>query len=66
MVVVASGPARLNEWVSVERNIDADFRAAFGEPPPAVTGIVLATDTDDTGEEAVSHFGDIEVLRGRR
>lgn len=66
MVVVGSGPARLNEWVSVERNIDADFRAAFGEPPPAVTGIVLATDTDDTGEEAVSHFGDIEVLRGRR
>ena len=66
MVVVASGPARLNEWVSVERDIDADFRTAFGEPPPAVTGIVLATDTDDTGEEAVSHFGDIAALRARR
>lgn len=59
LIVVESGSTRVNRWVDVERNIAADFRAAFGEDPPAVTAIAVAVDTDNTGAFATSYFGDI-------
>lgn len=59
LIVVESGGARVNRWVDVERNVAADFRAAFGEDAPPVTGIVVAVDTDNTGAFATTHFGDI-------
>lgn len=59
MVVVNSGPANLGRWVDVERDVAADFRAAFGEPAPAITAIAVGADTDDTGTRADSMFGDI-------
>lgn len=59
MVVVESGSARLQQWVTVERDLAADFRAAFGTAAPAVTGIAIAVDTDNTGGRATSFFGDI-------
>ena len=60
MVVVDSGPARLGQWVAHERDIGADFRAAFGQPAPAVTSVIVSADTDNTGERAESWFGDVE------
>jgi hypothetical protein len=59
LIVVESGGTRVNRWVDVERNIADDFRAAFGEDPPAVTAIAVAVDTDNTGAFATSYFGDI-------
>jgi len=59
LIVVESGATRVNRWVDVERNVAADFRAAFGEEAPAVTGIVVAVDTDNTGAFATAYFGDI-------
>ncbi len=59
LVVVESGGRRVNRWVDFERNIVDDFRAAFGEDPPAVTGIAVAVDTDNTGAFATTDFGDI-------
>jgi len=59
MIVVESGPALLGRWVTEERNIDQDFRKAFGHPPPPITGVAIMTDTDDTGGEALSYYGDI-------
>lgn len=59
LVVVESGDRRVKRWVDVERNVAADFRAAFGEDPPAVTAIAIAVDTDNTGAFATSYFGDI-------
>ena len=47
------------EWRGFERDVAADFAAAFGEPMPRLTGIAIAIDTDDTGERAASLFGDI-------
>jgi hypothetical protein len=58
-LVVESGAARVNRWLDVERNVAADFRAAFGEEAPAVSGVAVATDTDNTGESATAFFGDI-------
>ncbi|MBI3527308.1 MAG: DUF3047 domain-containing protein [Betaproteobacteria bacterium] len=63
IIVAESGEAHLNQWVTVRRNIVDDFRAAFGEDPPQVTGVAVATDTDNTGESAVAFYGDIRFLK---
>ena len=63
MIVAESGSANLGKWVTIRRNVAADFRAAFGEDPPAISGVVLATDTDNTGESATAFYGDIRFTR---
>lgn len=60
MVVVDSGAANLGRWVAHQRDVAADYRLAFGEAPPAVKGVVVSTDTDNTGESAEAFFGDAE------
>ena len=59
VIVVESGSANLNRWRDVQRDVVADFRAAFGEDPPAISGVAVATDTDNTGESATAFYGDI-------
>jgi hypothetical protein len=59
MVVVDSGRANLGRWVAHERDVAADYRLAFGEVPPAVSGVVVSTDTDNTGEAAEAYYGDV-------
>jgi len=61
IVVVESGPDRANQWVDFERDVRRDFLAAFGEAPPAITGIALATDTDNTGTAVSALYGDITI-----
>ena len=61
MVVVESGPQHLRQWRAYERNIVADYRRAFGEEPPPISGIALMTDADNTGESAVAYYGDITM-----
>lgn len=65
LIVVESGAKRLRQWVETERNIANDFRAAFGEDPPPVSGIAIATDTDNTGAVATTFFGDILFYKQR-
>ena len=62
MIVVDSGDARAGTWQLHERDIVADYRAAFGEEPPPIVGIALMTDTDNTGESAEAWYGDVELL----
>ena len=59
LIVVESGAARVNQWLMVERDVAADFRAAFGDTAPAINALAIATDTDNTGESAVAFYGDI-------
>lgn len=59
MIVVESGDDRLNTWVTMKRNIAEDYRKAFGEEPPVISGIALMTDSDNTGESATAWYGDI-------
>ena len=61
MVVVESGEANLGRWRAYERDVLADYRAAFGEDPPGIAGVGLMTDSDDTGERAVALYGDIAL-----
>ncbi len=59
MFVVESGSEKLNMWIREERNILEDYRRAFGEDPPLISGVAIMTDTDNTGEKATAFFGDI-------
>ena len=63
MIVVESGTARLGRWLDYERDVLADYRAAFGEEPPPVAGVALMTDADDTGERAIAYYGDVALRR---
>lgn len=60
MIVVESGEKNLNQWQTVTRNIYADYKKAFGEPPGKITAVAIMTDTDNTGESATSWYGDIQ------
>jgi hypothetical protein len=59
MIVVESGESKLNQWVSEERNIYEDYKKAFGQEPPMISGVAIMTDTDNTGETATAYYGDI-------
>ncbi len=59
MIVVESGQEKVGQWVTESRNIYEDYRKAFGEGPPMISGVAVMTDTDNTKESAVAWFGDI-------
>jgi hypothetical protein len=61
MLAVNSGADKTGEWVSVERDIVADYRTAFGEEPPPVVGIAIMSDSDSTGENASAWYDDIQL-----
>ena len=63
MIVVESGTTKLNEWQSYRRNVYEDYKQAFGEEPPKVSGIAIMTDTDNTGESATAFYGDIRLRK---
>ena len=67
MVVLRSGSP--GTWAAEARDLEADFRAAFGaqwtKPVPRVTGIAAGNDTDQTGETVTAWFGDF-TLGARR
>jgi Protein of unknown function (DUF3047) len=63
MIVVESGETRLNQWVNEERNIYEDYKKAFGQEPPMISGVAIMTDTDNTGESATAYYGDILFRR---
>jgi len=59
MFVVESGSAKLDQWVSEERNVYEDYKKAFKEEPPMISGVAIMTDTDNTGESTTAYYGDI-------
>jgi hypothetical protein len=67
-IVVESGASRLNQWITYERNIRADYEKAFGEPPGPLIGIGLMTDSDNTRSQAQAWYGPIalDVVSGKK
>jgi hypothetical protein len=63
-LVVESGPTRLGEWLEYERDVRADFERAFGEPPGALVGVALMSDSDNTRESAVAWYGPLHFTGG--
>jgi hypothetical protein len=62
MFVVESGDANVGKWREYERNLYEDYKRAFGEEPPMISGIAIMTDTDNTGESATAYYGEISIL----
>jgi hypothetical protein len=61
-IVVESGAQRLNQWLTYERNVREDYEKAFGEPPGALIGIGLMTDSDNTRSHAQAWYGPIQLM----
>jgi hypothetical protein len=64
-VVVESGGSKLNRWLDYERDIRADYERAFGEPPGALVGIGVMTDSDNTQSQAQAWYGPVRLARGQ-
>lgn len=60
-LVVESGIGNLNQWLDYERDIRADFIKAFGEPPGALVGVALMTDTDNTRSSIRAWYGPVQL-----
>jgi DUF3047 family protein len=60
MIVVDSGAANVGRWMRHERRVADDFRKSFGSEAPAINGVIVSTDTDNTGEAAETYYGDVE------
>jgi len=63
MVAVNSGTANTGEWVTVERDIVADYRKAFDREPPKLVGVAIMSDSDNTGASATAWYGDVRLVK---
>lgn len=63
IVVLESGPGRLDTWLREQRNVAADYRALFGAEPPRAGKVALMIDSNDTKSDAEALFGDLTFSR---
>lgn len=61
MLAVESGNEKAGQWVTAKRDIVADYREAFGTEPPAVVGVAIMSDSDNTGGSATAWYGDVTL-----
>jgi hypothetical protein len=65
VIVVASGADGMGEWMTIERDVVADYRQYFGDAPPdRPLSIRLWGDSDNTNTVAEADFDDIELRTG--
>ena len=62
MIVLRSGAGDAGAWVMERRDVAADFKRAFGDVPAQLTGLALASDTDNTGERAHAGFAEFRFV----
>jgi hypothetical protein len=58
-IVVESGEGRLDQWVSVRRNLFEDYKRAFGEEPGHIVAVGIMTDYGDNNAPRRAYYGDI-------
>lgn len=61
MRVLDSGDTHTNHWRQHVRHLPTDWAEAFGGEMPRVSGIALSADTDNTGEQVTTWFGDVRL-----
>jgi hypothetical protein len=59
IIVVESGPDRLDRWLRQQRNVAEDYRALFGRQPPRAGKLGLMIDSNDTQSGAEALFGEL-------
>ena len=60
-IAVETGPENVGRWLSYRRDVQADYLKAYGQPPGALVGIGIMTDTDNTRQSAVAWYGPISL-----
>ena len=60
-MVVESGTTNLGRWLDYERDVRADYIRAFGEPPGALRGVALMTDSDNTRSVTRAWYGTVRL-----
>lgn len=60
-VAARSGPAMPGHWEAEQRDLRADFRAAFGRDIDQVDAVCVMTDGDQTGALVEGWYGDITL-----
>jgi hypothetical protein len=63
IIILEQDRNRIGTWMEETVNILEDYRKAFGKDPPAMAGIAIMNDSDNTGEMAVSYVDFIEVFK---
>ena len=58
-IVVRSGSADLNRWVTEQRNVVDDFKRVYGEAPDDPAVLSVAIDSNDTHSTAEAMYGPI-------
>ena len=58
-VVLQSGPAKLNQWITETRNVYEDYKKFFEEDPPTVGTVLLYINTQHTKSSAECAYADI-------
>ena len=46
-------------WICEKRNVRSDWKRAFGEIPSHIDAVALMTDSDNSQQRTVAHYGDI-------
>ncbi len=59
IVVLRSGNADAGQWHLEQRDVLADYRAFFGEPPSRINAVAVLVDTDNTKSNAEAWFADL-------
>ncbi|MCA9542626.1 MAG: DUF3047 domain-containing protein, partial [Myxococcales bacterium] len=49
-------------WIEVERDLVADYKAAFGKAPPRIKAIGIKSDGNNTDAKAAAVIDSIEIL----
>ena len=62
MRVLRTGDSLAKRWVSERRNVLSDFQQAFGPLDGQLRGLAIASDTDNTGEDAHAGFADFRFV----
>lgn len=64
-VVIESGSAKLKQWVAERHDVAADYLRSFGDEAggqvPAISGVAVSADADNTHGHGLAYFGDISL-----
>lgn len=63
LVILRAGQIETGKWVEEQVNIIEDYQLAFEMMPPEIASIAIMSDSDNTGEQAVSYMDYIQVMQ---
>ena len=64
VLVVQSGKAEVGQWVTMTRNVLADYRRLFDEEPPPLKGIRVQSNCQHSAAVAEGYMGAIHLSTG--